>query len=462
VNAVVTYFRSLKPELPRSVWLLEAGGVANSLGNGIAIPFLIIYLHEVRDFGLGTSGLVVAALFGVGLVAGPVCGRVIDRIGARTTLMGSLALMAAGYGGFPFVHHPWQAFGLAAIAGIGNGGFAPSHSSLLAALTSREQRTVAYALHRATDNLGFGVGALAGGLIATTRVPESFNVLFALDAGTFGAFLVLLAFVPPPRVVPAVVRASGRYSEVARDRTFVWLLVVVAVLVAAAYAQVSTVLPPYAKEHASVSEAGIGVIFFVNTVVIVVAQLPLAKALEGRRRMRALGLAAALFALTCAAVLLTGVWLDHASAVVALCAAIVVFSVAECIHGAVQNPLVADLAPEHLLGRYMALRTTAWQIGFLAGPGLGSFFLGRSPTGLWLGAAGACAAAACGSLLLERRIPPEAARTPGPAEVDDKALRVEWRTPTVRTDDPLSTGAKPPPHQASETSRGRGGRRHTA
>src|SRR5439155_21066561 len=186
------------------------GGVPKAVGNGFAIPFLIIYLHELRNFGLGTAGLVIATLFGVGLVAGPVCGRLVDRIGARITLMGSLALMAAGYGGFPFVHHPWQAFGLALIAGIGNAAFAPSHSSLLAALTSREQRNVAYALHRATDNLGFGVGALAGGLIATTQVPSSFNVLFALDAATFIVFLLLLAFVPSLKLLPQSARAGWR------------------------------------------------------------------------------------------------------------------------------------------------------------------------------------------------------------------------------------------------------------
>jgi MFS family permease len=452
VTAVNAYLRSLRPQLPRPVWLLEAGGVANAVGNGIAIPFLIIYLHEVRDFALGTAGLVVATLFGAGLLAGPVCGRVVDRIGARSTLMGSLALMAAGYGGFPFVHHPWQAFGLALIAGIGNGGFAPSHSSLLAALTSREQRNVAYALHRATDNLGFGVGALAGGLIATTQVPSSFNVLFALDAATFVAFIVLLAFVPGPKLLPEAARAGGRYAEVLRDRSFVWLLVVIAVLVTAAYAQVSTVLPPYVKEHASVSEAGIGVIFFVNTVVIVVAQLPVAKALEGRRRLRALALSGLLFVVASLTIVAAGLWLAHSAAVVALCGAIVVFSVAECIHGAMQNPLIADLAPEHLLGRYMALRTTSWQIGFLAGPALGSFLLARSPTALWIGAAAACAAAAAAALLLERRIPADADLTPRSAQVEDEAFRVEWRTQTMRIDDPLSTGAEPTPNQAPEAS----------
>ena len=462
MNAVAAYLRSLRPQLPRAVWLLEAGGVANAVGNGIVLPFLIIYLHEVRGFDLEASGLVVAALFGVGLVSGPIGGHLVDRIGARATLLASLAMLAAGYGGFPFVRDSWQAFELAILAGAGNGGFAPSHSSLLAALTSREQRNVAYALHRATDNLGYGVGGLVGGLIATTSVPESFTVLFALDAGTFVAFMLLLAFVPAPARASEPRAVPGRYADVAHDRAYIWLLALIAVLVAAGYAQISTVLPPYVKEHAGVSELGIGIVFFANTVVIVLAQLPVAKALEGRRRLGALAFAAATFAATCTAVLGVGLWLAGTTAVIALCGAIAVFSVGECVHGAVQNPLVADLAPEHLLGRYMALRSSAWQVGFLVGPGVGALLLEHSASGLWLTAAGACGLTALGFLLLERRLPAEATRTPGPAWVARKAFRVKWRTLPMRIDDPLSTGAQPASHQATEASHARGGRRPTA
>src|SRR5207244_11805897 len=141
-------------------------------------------------------------------------------------------------------------------------------------------------------------------------------------------------------------------------------------------------------------------------------------------RMRALALSAAIFSATSVAVLVVGTWLNAGVAVVALCGVIIMFSVGECLHGAVQNPLVADLAPEHLLGRYMALRTIAWQLGFMVGPALGSFLLARSPTGLWLGAAGACLLAGAGSLALERRIPADFARTPEPERVPRKALRV--------------------------------------
>jgi MFS family permease len=85
VKAVSAYVRSLSPQLPRPVWLIEAGGIANALGNGIVIPFLVIYLHDVRHFGLGISGVVVAFLLGIGIVGSPLAGRVVDRIGARTT-----------------------------------------------------------------------------------------------------------------------------------------------------------------------------------------------------------------------------------------------------------------------------------------------------------------------------------------------------------------------------------------
>jgi hypothetical protein len=52
MRLVTAYFRSLDPRLPREVWILQGGGLLNSFGNGLVLPFLIIYLHNVR----GRSG----------------------------------------------------------------------------------------------------------------------------------------------------------------------------------------------------------------------------------------------------------------------------------------------------------------------------------------------------------------------------------------------------------------------
>jgi MFS family permease len=74
--------------------------------------------------------------------------------------------------------------------------------------------------------------------------------------------------------------------------------------------------------------------------------------------------------------------------------------------------LIAELAPDHLRGRYMALSTSSWSIGWIAGPALGAFVLQQKPLALWPAAAALCLAAGAGGLLLERRLPPTVCRTP--------------------------------------------------
>ena len=80
------YLRSLNPRLPRDVWILQGGGLANSFGNGIVIPFVIIYLHNVRGISLGVAGLVAAAGSATALLSGFVAGTLADRIGPRIVL----------------------------------------------------------------------------------------------------------------------------------------------------------------------------------------------------------------------------------------------------------------------------------------------------------------------------------------------------------------------------------------
>ena len=85
--SVVDYLRGLDPRLPRSVWLVELGGVVNAFGNGFVYPFLFIYLHNVRGFALGVSGLIVATNAAVALLAGTAGGATADRFGAKRSFV---------------------------------------------------------------------------------------------------------------------------------------------------------------------------------------------------------------------------------------------------------------------------------------------------------------------------------------------------------------------------------------
>ena len=71
---MLEYLRSLNPQLPRQVWLLQIGGVTNSFGNGVVFPFLAIYLHNVRGFGIATAGIAIAISSVLQLVTGAAIG----------------------------------------------------------------------------------------------------------------------------------------------------------------------------------------------------------------------------------------------------------------------------------------------------------------------------------------------------------------------------------------------------
>ena len=64
------------------------------------------------------------------------------------------------------------------------------------------------------------------------------------------------------------------YRAVLRDRLFVRLWTLNFLFVTAGYSLVNLV-PPFARDHAGVSERQIGVVFFVNTALIVIVQLPI-------------------------------------------------------------------------------------------------------------------------------------------------------------------------------------------
>ncbi len=406
------YLRSLDPQLPRSIWTLEVGTFVNFFGSGLAFPFLLIYLHNVRGFGYGTAGLVVATLGVVGVVAGPAVGPLIDRIGGRRTLAVALLIAALGYALMPLVHEPWQAFALAAVIGIGSGTFWPSVSVLLTSLTPPEKRHRAFAVQRVALNLGIGLGGLTGGLIVSSADPSSFTILFLVDAFTFVAMIFVLPLVPEPELDRALdVERHLGYRTVVKDRVLLSMLGLNVVFIAAGYAPLE-LLPVFAKNHNGVSERWIGVIFFFDTMALVVAQLPVARLVEGRSRMRMLAVVPVSFALCWLIVLAGGAWLEGTEAALVFVLAATIFGLASCFHGPTQAALIADLAPPQLRGRYMALSSMSWEIGFVIGPAVGGLVLATEPLALWPIAAAALALAVFGVLRNEQRLPPALRRTP--------------------------------------------------
>jgi predicted MFS family arabinose efflux permease len=392
------------------VWLVQAGGGVNAFGTGVVFPFLVIYLHHVRGISYAAAGVALALGAAVAFMAGLGAGSVVDRVGGRNTLAAGLLMQAAAYALFPLIREPWEAVALLALAGAGTAAFWPGQSTLLARLTRPDQRHTVFALQRVTMNLGMGLGAIVGGLIASTADPDTFTFLFLLDAATFLAYAVTLVFVHEPRSHLHEERAQGSYREVVRNRPFVGLVALNVVFVAFGF-EMFALLPPYAKNVAGVSERWIGMIWLANTVFIVLTQMPASRLLEGRRRMAALALMNVVWACAALIVLAGGLFFTATAAALVFVFATVVFGVGEVLQGPVQGALVADLSVERLRGRYFALSSMSWSLGSVLGPAVGGPVLGWHPSLVWPLGAAVCLLAAGGCLALERRLPAGVRRT---------------------------------------------------
>jgi MFS family permease len=388
--------------LSRPVLILQAGNALNYFGYGLVLPFEIIYLHQVRGFSTSTAGLVLAATMGTSAIATPPTGALLDRYSARAIVVAGSLASALGYAGFAFVDRPWQGFACSIVAGAGLGAAGTANRTLVVRLITPEQRPAAFALNRVAGNFGIGLGAtVAGFVVAAAERLSTFQILYFFDAVTYAGFaLIVLAAVPSPRTeVAAASDANGTgFRAVARDRPFLVVIAANIVLVVVGHTFFSNILPPFAKAHTPVGPAEIGIIILLNTAFIVIAQIPAVRLVGRMRRTHAFGLTSALFAVALIAVLPATLTHSELAATSVLAGVAIVLAAGEIAHILVLGPLVADMAPDHLLGRYLSLYTLTFSGSLALGPAIGGLLLQTSPDAIWWG--GALAALLAGTVLL--------------------------------------------------------------
>jgi MFS family permease len=402
-------FAGWRTGLPRPVIVLSAGTAVNYFGTGLIQPFQIIYLHQARGFPTATAGLVLAAVFVTAAVVTPPTGALLDRLRAKPILIAANLAMALGYAGFAFVDRPWQAFICAAVGGAGFGVTGTANQVLSLTLVTAEQRASSIALRRVAGNFGLGSGAtVAGFIIAYAHNLRAFQGLYLFDGLTFAAFaLVVLIGIPNPRLAhaaPASDRKPG-FRAVARDRVFLILLAANIVLVMIGGAFFSNILPPFAEAHTPIGPGEIGIIYFINTFFVVIAQIPATRVVKRMRRTHSLAATSALFAIGLLAVLLATLTTSTLTATAVLAGVAIVIAIGECAQFIVIGPVAAELAPPHLLGRYMSLYGLSFTAGVALGPAVGGVLLATSPDTIWWGGALALALTGAGLLRLGARIP---------------------------------------------------------
>jgi len=377
-------------------------------GTGLTLPFTLILLHEVRDIPLPTVGLLLAIPGAIGLAAVPVGGALIDRLGARWVLRACLVMIAVGNVALAVATTPLVAFVALTLVGVGTGPSFPASAALLNGLVEGPiQVQRAFGLHFTALNAAIGVGGLVGAAVVDVERAVTFEALYLANAVAVLAQAVLLPKGTGAAHRPAEDEEKPSYREALADPVLRQVCLVTLALALTGYAALDSGFPAFARVEGGVSPSAIALALVVNTAVIVCGQLLVLRLIAGRRRSTALAVGAALWALSWGLLgLMPG--LDGGTAVLLVLVFGGVFGVGETFTAPTLQPLVNALATDRLRGRYNALSSLMFSVGFVVAPAASGFLIGHDLSGVWLGGMVALGLLAAGSAVrLTRRLTPE-------------------------------------------------------
>ncbi len=123
----------------------------------LALPMLFPLIHQQEDMSFASLGFLSTVMFVVSGGFQAPAGFLVDRVGARTVLVGGLALQAGAIALLGFAESYPVMVLLAALAGLGNSIFHPADYSILSATVSDDRIGRAYSMHGIGGFGGYGV-----------------------------------------------------------------------------------------------------------------------------------------------------------------------------------------------------------------------------------------------------------------------------------------------------------------
>ncbi|MFH9829409.1 MFS transporter [Streptomyces bobili] len=355
---------------------IHVGNALSAFGLGFTVPYLYVYVAQVRGLGAMTAGLVLAVFAVAALIVLPFAGRAIVRRGPLPVLIVALVTAALGALSLGLAGNATAVLAAAAALGAGQAVMQPALATMIVDCSTAETRSRAFATQFFLQNLGLGVGGLIGGhLVDTTRV-SSFTLLFAIEAAMFLLLAVMIAGVRMPHAprVEGAPRGSvkGGWKQMLGNRAMVQLSVLGFVLFFACYGQFESGLSAYGVEAAGISTSALGTALAANTAVIVVAQFAVLRFVERQKRSRVIAAVGLIWALAWAVAGYAG--LGNGSqemATAAFVSTYALFGLGEAMLSPTVAPLVADLAPAGLAGQYNSAFALVKQLALAVGPAVG-------------------------------------------------------------------------------------------
>ncbi len=366
--------------IPRNVWLISGATLINRTGT-MVLPFLALYLTQGIEVSIAEAGIVLT-VYGIGaLVSAPFVGKLSDRIGSMNVMKLSLLSSGLVFLLFPWFSDYYTIILLTFVLSILSEAFRPASMSFLSEQGEPEQRKTIFALYRLAINLGMSIGPVVGGILTTIN----FSLLFYVDGVTTLAAGLYIAFVhwdnwndENSDETTNETTEVNKVKPVYKDLRYMYYLLTL-LPVSIVFFQNFSTLPLYIVEELDYTKPTLGALFMVNTILIIIFEVPLNTSTGKWQEWKSLVLGSFLTAIGFGAMALVQ---DLSFIIVTM----VIWTFGEMIVFPSASAYVAGIAPNKRRGEYMGYYQMLFSTCFILAPFIGTHvYESFGSTVLWAG-----------------------------------------------------------------------------
>ncbi len=351
------------------------------MGRGLyqfAAAIVLFYLPIVFVNYVHLTATQVGLAIGLGSIAGFVGnflgGAMADAPwgGRRVTILVATVLSIAATGVLAVLPRLPALFVANVLFGVGTGLYWTAADTAVMDATTTANRQSAFAVVGLFDNLGLGLGTLAGGALLKTLHPE--YQIFGVSALVFGVMFGLFAIGMQETRQETEFPTDGLtgWKTAVHDGQLITYLVVNTLFITY-LALVNSNLPLYLINYQQISETTASNLFTFGYVgLAALLQVPAIRLIAGLSYLTALMISIVVWGLGFIAVAL---WHPIDGSLIPALGAFAIFAIATVIYKPTSAAWIAELAPPNLRGIYTAIAYQCWAIGYFIGPIFGGWAL---------------------------------------------------------------------------------------
>lgn len=353
-----------------SLRILASAILVSTVGRGIFLTLTVLYFSRFVGLSAVEIAVILSVSSGVGVATSYIGGRLADHLSARRLLVVMVAVEGLAIASYTFAGNFGTAVVIACITvGVDRAANA-TRSAIIARAFDGPNRVNARAVLRTITNLGIATGGMIAGLALLAGTADAFRVMMI----SAGVVYVLSALhlrrlpsrVDAPRHDPAN-PAPKRGISPFKDRRYV-LLTVLSGIFGMQFGLAEMGVPLWISQDTSAPDVLISVVLVINTVCVVLLQVPLSRGTDHPARAGKIVLTGGvLMAAACALYALAG-GVPGVAAIILLCGAALLHSLAEILSQAGAWGLSFELANPLQAGAYQGMFGMGSALGAMLAP----------------------------------------------------------------------------------------------